>query len=173
MSKVIIGTERTKFLDCMKAYNLPVQFKDYNPNPAMFELVCNIKTGGEVKRDDCSTRAMSIILQKPYDTILDEQLRLAREHRCSYSLTPIVDKIMRDHDFIGVKCEPQHMGLIFMLNHPKGSYLIIAAEHVYPLIDGCVYDHFYGVQDQVARFERLLSEPVGFYYTMKPSKGDA
>ena len=129
-------------LKAFKDLNIPIKAKHYEPNPKRKDN----KYDGMViySRNDCSTRAMSKVLNLPYEKIFDRQCELAKIYYVCYNHMLVLDNIMVEHGYIYKELpeECEQSLLAFMMTHLKGHYMLISEDHAVAYIDGTIYDNF-------------------------------
>lgn len=152
-------------MDIARMYHLPISFKIYNPNPLID--IENNETWA-TKRNDCTTRTMSILTDVDYDNIWNIQMTLSNRYRVLTSSTTITDEILASYGF---KCYKYNgMVLEFILTHLKGKYALCTKDHIFPVVNGCVIDFSYGrstLDDQYKWIQDVVYERMTRVYVLK------
>ncbi len=95
--------------------------------------------------DDCVIRALSIILDKPWEFIYDELSDLGREMYEPSISNNVWTRYLLDNGFIRKVIPdtcPDNCYAIwqFTYDHPEGEYILATGSHVVAVIDGDYYD---------------------------------
>lgn len=94
------------------------------------------------ERCDCITRALSTILNIPYDDVFKLQLELSYEHKLLPDNNLILKDILNRMDFYSMNIQPFEISVAeFMCSHKNGKYIIVANGHATAFIDGVWYDN--------------------------------
>ena len=121
-----------------------------------------------VAHEQCSIRALMKISGES-DKKVYERLNKAAHHKDHYSFGNDVDIIMalakKQYDMepvkIGKKLSP--CVATFCASDPKGTYLVFIQNHVFPYIDGCIYDaNYYDDEYTADDMEFMLTQTVQF-----------
>ena len=104
-----------------------------NPNPM------------KKRTDDCVIRALSIILDKSWETIYDDLCDIGREMYEIPISNTVWARYLKEHGFsrkiIPDTC-PDNCYAVwqFTYDHPEGEYILGTGSHVIAVIDGDYYD---------------------------------
>lgn len=95
--------------------------------------------------DDCVIRALSIILDKPWEFIYDELSDLGREMYEPSISNNVWTRYLLDNGFVRKVIPdtcPDNCYAIwqFTYDHPEGEYILATGSHVVAVIDGDYYD---------------------------------
>ena len=99
------------------------------------------KYGKENKRMDCTTRAISRVLNLPYDDVQKMQFELGLKYNYMPNYIPIIEMILINYyGYTEIKAKRTYVGK-FMYEHKTGRYVISAAGHMIAYINGTWYDN--------------------------------
>ena len=123
----------------------------------------------KVARRDCTTRAISTVLNVPFKEVLQKQLLIAVEYEMPLAgYIEISEKILKMNGFNKMKINlTDHISVAeFMCKHKKGKFVIVAAGHMLAYIDGVWYDN----KDNFHKIDLFLAQYVAFAYTNQKIK---
>ena len=125
----------------LEKYNLPIRCEIYNPNPKMRRKNLNgIPIGND--RRDCSTRAICKLIDRPYFDVYDEQYKIAKKYAVKTNFMGVTLEILKKYGYEYCRAPKPVSILEFLLNYPKGKYILVMKGHIVTAIDGCIYDNF-------------------------------
>lgn len=131
-------------MDILSKYNLPIRINVWNNNP---DVDFNNPATYKWLRGDCSTRTISKLLDWPYDKVMDEQFKFSKVCNCMYNSSDITKFILEEYSkgIQEIKLSNPISELAFILGHLEGNYIIFDPRHMFPVMDGQIYDFVYGV----------------------------
>jgi len=122
-----------------------------------------------IKRQDCTTRAMSTVLDIPFIEVLKKQLSLAIEFEQTHSgYIKISEKILKEYGFNRMKISlSEHISVgEFMYKRKTGKYVIVAGGHMIAYMDGVWYDN----EGCFSKADTFLVQYVAFAFTNQKIK---
>ena len=119
------------------------------------------------ERCDCITRALSTILDIPYNDIFKLQLKLSYEHKLLPDNNLILKEILNKKNFHNMDIQPFEISVAeFMCSHKNGEYVIVANGHATVFINGIWYDN-----DTVFNMaDKFILSKIKYVFTNKKSK---
>ena len=91
------------------------------------------------QKNDCTVRAVALVMAVPYDTAYDHLRDLGRDCSRGFSVPDFAD------DQPDLKPLPVENGMTlgkFLQEHPKGTHMVTIKGHVFGIVDGTVFDTF-------------------------------
>ena len=123
----------------------------------------------KVTRRDCTTRALSTVLNIPFKEVLQKQLLFAVEYEMPLAgYIEISEKILKHYGFNKMKINMiDHISVAeFMYKHKKGKFIIVAAGHMIAYMNGVWYDN----EVNFHKIDMFLAQYVAFAYTNQKIK---
>lgn len=117
---------------------------------------------------DSFTRAMSAVLHTSYEDVLEEQFKTAAFLRCDSNHISVIDFMMEKHGYSIFKFEKPYSVLTFILNNPKGSYVINTDDGALAVINANVVDIVPKDISGADYLEKLLCRMITRVYELKP-----
>ena len=123
----------------LKEYGIPLSYEYYDPKLELNDLPDIL--GQKCERVDCSTVALSKLLNRNYDEIFDLQLKYCAELHAGIDQSHIIDLVANGFGYNTFKAFDirKHSVFTFCINHLSGRFALWHDEHIFAYIDGIIY----------------------------------
>ncbi len=98
------------------------------------------------QKDDCTVRALALVTERPYDEAYDALASAGRQSSRRFDFRTWAASALfagfrlRWTPLPAVRGRPRVTPATFVLDHPRGRYVLRTAKHVMACIDGAIHD---------------------------------
>ena len=133
-----IKMKRTKILDMIEKYNIPIRYEYYEPND-MLDLTVDDEYLDD--RKDCSTRSMCCLTGEPYEVIQNKQFEYAKKFKTNFSSTLIMEMILAEYGYHVVNINGWQSLLLTVAMLDEDEYICVSNEHAVCVKNHTIYDN--------------------------------
>ena len=141
-------------------YGIDLKYKYYDPRGTVkSDKMYSYMNDPNWDVCDCTTRAIAIALDRPYNDVLSEQFKIAKRFKCMPILHNVTEYIMGKAGWVGDILVGCGVPVITMLvSNPSNRYFIGADHHAVAIIGNVLYDRWNPKNAVLADVKRYLDE---------------